>query len=192
MDNSNTYNPPSLPPYPDSGSGHSVASAPEWGSEPIMATVVDEPPPVEASPLVYDTNPLQDQMRAGPGGGGGEWVQVQDTITGRFYWYNSFTMETTWQNPQSSTGMGYEHAPRPARVVGMPGTAPHRIHNNINNNYGRGQARQVQVRYNGGQIFCGVCCGCIIVGIIISALTTHFSFSVFKTDVSNDIDSIGQ
>jgi len=199
MDHSSTYNPPALPPYPDGGSsGHSVGSAPEWDAEPIEAIAVGERPPagsmnlnygvvshVVASPIVYDTNPLL-SMRAGPGFGGGEWVQVQDTATGRFYWYNSFTRETTWENPHTTEGIGY-HAEPPIYGPGIQGTAPSRIHNNINNNYGRGVhgVNGAHRPLNAGQICLMICCGCVLLGLITSAVSTSFTFSWFKTSTSS-------
>jgi len=195
MNKSNTYNPPPLPPYPDNDSGHSVASAPEWEGEPelVEATAVDVRSinlnyevvtNVQASPIIYDSspNPMQ-AMRAGPGNGGGEWVQVQDTVSGRFYWYNSFTRETTWENPHTTAGIGY-HAEPPIYGPGIQGTAPSRIHNNINNNYGRGGVHGGNRQWNAGQVCLIICCGCICLGFITSAAATSFTFSWFKVNSS--------
>eukprot|EP00456_Euglypha_rotunda_P068051 TRINITY_DN591_c0_g1_i7.p1 TRINITY_DN591_c0_g1~~TRINITY_DN591_c0_g1_i7.p1 ORF type:complete len:814 (-),score=159.41 TRINITY_DN591_c0_g1_i7:107-2548(-) len=78
-----------------------------WNRPKCFDTEPEEPEPVKAKPSV--------------GGGGGEksaWKQAADPKTGKPYWYNKVTKETTWKNPISEPEPEPEEEPEQRGSVG--------------------------------------------------------------------------
>ena len=77
--------------------------------------------PVTGRPAAAAAEPAAPKAPAAPGGLPPDWTEHKDPVTGKAYYYNKLTKETTWDKPAARPATGMPSAPAAPKAPTVPG-----------------------------------------------------------------------